>query len=307
MLKKGVRMKILGISAGRPMGNSEILLKNALKGAEAKGAEVEFIRLQDFQILPCKGCELCVRMKVIEGKDSVCSIPATTDQHVKYEELVLGADGIVLAAPCYNLTVAGRLLDALNRNHKILSQIKRICAEKTKYAATIGIGGSDWTNYLMPILNFAATEHCASQMRLVDQMLVENTPANQAVVLNEEALARAYKLGENLAEAVEKDPGADCYAGDMEEVCPICHNNHLELRNGKWVCPTCNTHARVTEEDGKVKIEWLEGYDQCRWSEYGEKLHLDCIRNGHALLMENKDKVDELTKELKTYLTPIKP
>ena len=49
-------MKLLGISCGRDMGNSEILLKHALKAAEETGkAEVELIRLHDYNILPCDG------------------------------------------------------------------------------------------------------------------------------------------------------------------------------------------------------------------------------------------------------------
>lgn len=38
-------MKILGISCGK-MSNTEILVKEALMGAEELGAEVEFVRLQ---------------------------------------------------------------------------------------------------------------------------------------------------------------------------------------------------------------------------------------------------------------------
>ena len=47
-------MKILGISGGRKMGNSEILLKEALMGAKEEGADVEFIRMLDMDIRPCK-------------------------------------------------------------------------------------------------------------------------------------------------------------------------------------------------------------------------------------------------------------
>jgi multimeric flavodoxin WrbA len=42
------------------MGNSEILLKQALMEAEKlSGAEVEIIRLMDLTIKPCTGCESC--------------------------------------------------------------------------------------------------------------------------------------------------------------------------------------------------------------------------------------------------------
>ena len=300
-------MKILGICAGRRMGNSEILTKFALKGAEDAGCEVKLMRLQDFQITPCTGCEVCMSKKVINGQDTVCSIPENSDQYSKYVELVMEADAFIVASPCYNLTVAGRLLDALNRQHRFLSQLKRQCMEKPKYAATIGVAGTDWSNFLMPILNFTATELCGSQMHLADQMLVEHNPAVSTVILDDAATARAYKLGQNLAEAVKQNQGRHCYLGDAEEVCPICHGSHLQLRGGKLICPTCDISARVTEEDGKVKITWEQGYEVCRWSEYGDNLHLSGIRAGHGRRMQNLETIQEKLKDLKNYLPPEKP
>ena len=52
-------MKVLGISAGRELSNSEILLKTALKAVEEEGHEVSFLRLHDYYIKPCTGCEVC--------------------------------------------------------------------------------------------------------------------------------------------------------------------------------------------------------------------------------------------------------
>lgn len=300
-------MKILGICAGRRMGNSEILTKFALKGAEDAGGEVKLMRLQDLQITPCTGCEVCMSKKVINGQDTVCAIPEDSDQYSKYVELVMEADAFIVASPCYNLTVAGRLLDALNRQHRFLSQLKRQCMEKPKYAATIGVAGTDWSNYLMPILNFAATELCGSQMHLVDQMLVERHPAVSTVILDDAATSRAYKLGQNLVEAVKQNKGHHCYLGDAEEVCPICHGDHLQLRGGKLICPTCDISARVTEVNGKVQVTWEQDYEVCRWSEYGDNLHLSGIRAGHGRRMQNLETIQEKLKDLKNYLSPEKP
>lgn len=300
-------MKILGICAGRRMGNSEILTKFALKGAEDAGCEVKLLRLQDLQVQPCVGCEVCMSKKVMNGQDTICSIPDSADQYGKYVELVMEADAYIISSPCYNLTVAGRLLDALNRQHRFLSQLKRQCNEKAKYAATIGVGGTDWTNYLMPVLNFAATELCGSKMHLADQLLVENHPAASTVILDDETTARAYKLGQNLVEAVKRDQKHHCYLGDAEEVCPICHGSHLQLRKGKFICPTCDISARVTEVDGKISVTWEQDYEVCRWSEYGDNLHLSGIRAGHGRKMQNLEVIQEKLKDVKNWFPPVKP
>ena len=63
-------MKVLGISAGRHNGNSDIAVKEALLACQEKGAEVVFINLFDYNILPCTGCESCTMMmgEVAMGK-----------------------------------------------------------------------------------------------------------------------------------------------------------------------------------------------------------------------------------------------
>jgi len=56
-------MKLLGISAGRRLGNSEILLKEALMAAEeTSGIDVEIVRLHDLKIKFCTGCEMCTHI-----------------------------------------------------------------------------------------------------------------------------------------------------------------------------------------------------------------------------------------------------
>lgn len=53
-------MKVLGLTCGRKLSNTEIVVKEALMGAEEMGAEVEIVRLMDLDIKPCTGCNACV-------------------------------------------------------------------------------------------------------------------------------------------------------------------------------------------------------------------------------------------------------
>jgi multimeric flavodoxin WrbA len=70
--KRRKLMRILGISLGQKLGNNEILVKEALKGAEAQGAEVAFLRTRDFDIKPCTGCNACV-MRLEQAKPPAVS------------------------------------------------------------------------------------------------------------------------------------------------------------------------------------------------------------------------------------------
>ena len=51
-------MKMLGLTCGSKNGNSEILVKEALMGAEELGVDVDLIRMLDLDIKPCIACSL---------------------------------------------------------------------------------------------------------------------------------------------------------------------------------------------------------------------------------------------------------
>ncbi len=85
-------MKVLGIfGSPRRGGNTELLLEEALKGAEKEGAEVERLRLTDFSITPCKACHGC---------DQTGECVIQDDMQQIYPKL-LEADIIILASPIF--------------------------------------------------------------------------------------------------------------------------------------------------------------------------------------------------------------
>lgn len=86
-------IKIVGI-AGSPRrgGNTEFLVKEALKAAAEEGIETELITLAGKEIKPCDGCRQC-RDKGID-----CHIK---DDLPPIFNKMLEADGIILATPVY--------------------------------------------------------------------------------------------------------------------------------------------------------------------------------------------------------------
>ncbi|MCS7119720.1 MAG: flavodoxin family protein [Nitrososphaerota archaeon] len=83
---------IVGI-VGSPRigGNTEIFVSEALKAAQAEGAETELLRLCDKEIRPCDGCFSCRRTGECQIKDDFQQV---------FEKMVK-ADGIILASPVY--------------------------------------------------------------------------------------------------------------------------------------------------------------------------------------------------------------
>ena len=123
-------MKILGLSCSpRRQGNTEILIDEALKGAQLEGAEVELYSVSGKSIEPCDGCRACNDTGECHIKDDMQDI---------YNKIV-EADGIIFGAPIYMYTMSAQakaILDrtiALNRPEKSMAN---------KVGAAVVVGGS---------------------------------------------------------------------------------------------------------------------------------------------------------------------
>ena len=100
-------MVVLGISCSwREWGNTEILVRHALHGAESEGAEVRFLRLSTFGLQPCTGCMACV----FKERDCVLD-----DRFGDVLEALRGADAVVLGSPTYVLGATGMLKNLQDR------------------------------------------------------------------------------------------------------------------------------------------------------------------------------------------------
>ncbi len=99
-------MRVLGL-AGSPRrgGNTDLLLAQAMKGAQSQGAEVKTIILNDLEVTPCQHCDACLEA----GK---CRIE--DDMQMVYRELER-ADRIVLASPLHFMGVTAQAKAMIDR------------------------------------------------------------------------------------------------------------------------------------------------------------------------------------------------
>jgi multimeric flavodoxin WrbA len=85
-------VKVLGLfGSPRRGGNTDLLLEEALKGAEKEGAKVERLYLSDFTVTPCKECHGC---------DHTGNCVILDDMQKIYPQL-LEADVVILASPIF--------------------------------------------------------------------------------------------------------------------------------------------------------------------------------------------------------------
>jgi len=123
-------MKIVGISGSpRKNGNTEILVKEALKGVEEEGLKTEFISLAGKNINYCLGCPKS------ECKEGVCKIK---DDMQEFYELLPKVDGIILGSPVYYTGPTGLIKNFIDRLRCLIRPTKKL---KGKVGGVIVVGG----------------------------------------------------------------------------------------------------------------------------------------------------------------------
>jgi len=316
-------MKVLGLTCGRKMSNTEILVKEALMGAEEMGAEVEIVRLLDLDIKPCTGCNACVIDLFERGGSGDCVIK--NDDFKWIDDKILECDGIIVGSPIYEKTPQGLLKvlnDRMGPSHDLAFRIiaKKIRegkgitkgkgpderSFKPRVASLFAVGGSDWTTLALPMLQIFALP---MNMTVVDQQLFNWTALPATVVLKDEYLQRARRSGRHVAETLKKPIEEAEYIGP-QGVCPVCHSSVVELDKTaeKALCAVCGVKGKlktdgdtyrlsVTEEDWAHSHVLLSGKFQ----------HGDDLKNISLKPDPRMKEIPELSKKYKEYLTYSKP
>ncbi len=236
-------MKILALNGSvRNNGNTEILLKQALMGCESEGADVEILKLTDYEIKPCRGCGLCLFKKdyCVNQGDGVEKIFAKINE----------ADGLLLGTPCYFLEATAVIKQLIDRcwvrGHQIDKKIKP--ASVIIPYATYG-----WISLVMvqPTLLLALLD-----MKMINRLIV-NTQGISEVVLEQDPMDQAFSIGRELVASVES--GDYSYRG-RPGVCPLCHDSLLRIfnQNRSVECPICGITGELKIVNGKIEVSFDE-------------------------------------------------
>ena len=227
--------KIMGVTAGRKNSNSEILLKEALMACEELGAEVRMINLKDFHIEPCTGCTSCTR-GMAQGKNTGCVLDKKDDKK-KIMDVLLNQDAVIYSAPTYDLMPNAEYLAFAQRSLAFeTSFLETIGAieHRDRVAGLIAVGGSTraWQSIALECMQ--ATMF-TTDFKVVDMILGTRIPGRAQCLLNDELVARAHKMGENIMKAVATPPEERTWLGEEDMGwCPNCHSNALVLGEMQW-------------------------------------------------------------------------
>ncbi|MCZ7664242.1 MAG: flavodoxin family protein [Thermoleophilia bacterium] len=309
-------MKLLGLTCGTEMGNTEVLVREALMAAEAAGVEVALVRLLDLDLKPCTGCKSCVE-SLMKGGAGNCIIK---DDFPFLDDLIMESDGVILGAPVFVLGAHGLvklLADRMGPSHDLAWRLeaRKIREEsgrtqgkgpdgrsfKRRIGGFVSVGGASTQNWLslglptMHLLSFP------SHITVVDQMQVRGTTAIGNVVLTPEALERAQGLGRNVAEAMLKPDEEPRWRG-AEGICPVCHCDLLSITGGRLVeCAVCGIAGTLTTDGGRITVTFNEEEQRrSRLALGGKKEHWDEVRAALGTFFQRPD-LPQIPQRLEKY------
>ncbi len=281
-------MKILALLGSfRKNGNSDILAKEALMGAESEGAEVEFLRLTDYRIQACQGFGLCLfRQEGCHIQDDVNLIWSKIDE----------SDGILLSVPCYFLESTAVLKQLIDR---AWVQAHRGTL-RGKYASIlVPYATRGWIPYAMLQPNI----FCGILGLHVIHRETFNVQGLGEAVHDKEGIQRANRVGQELAMAIRAQDKA---YRSSQGLCPICQDWNIRILKDRRAveCPTCGIRGRLLIRDGEIEVSFAEqALDDYRFDPRVSYNHFTYhIKPSRDYFMRTKDERKELVKHYKEYL-----
>ena len=189
-------IKVLGISTSpRDKGNTDLLLREALAGAESTGAQVEYLRLCDMKIGPCVECNCCYTT----GK---CRIE---DDYQIVLEKMINADRLIFATPIFFMTVCSQAKMLIDRGQclwagkYVLKKPLFETLQRDRRAMVIAVGGSKSKKQFESIRLTMKSFFDSLQMHYSANLFVNKIDALGDIEKHPSALNEAYRLGSVLA------------------------------------------------------------------------------------------------------------
>ncbi len=244
-------MKVVIIVASeRKNGNCDLLARYADTYIKERNNESTIVYLKDYEIKQCQGCMSCI------FKSMKCKLE---DDLYKLADRIIGADGLLLLAPTYVLTIPGKLKLFLDR---FLCLYPLIRNRNEAPALSIGIASPiDWSQFQLPMMNMVLL---ALGCRIVDCRMLFG--AGQGEVLLERNIEILEKSIDKLF-SFEPKP----YVSGISSYCPVDYCNLFQkIDKETYRCPVCLTPARLTEKGYYFEAKDLNEH---RWTKLKMEEH----------------------------------
>lgn len=270
--------KVVGISFGRRMSNTEVMIKHALLECKKAGHEIQFIRADDLNIHICTGCISCV-IGLTSGRGKGSCV-FQDDFHI-IDEALMECDALIVGSPVYEMEPTGNfkvVCDRIGPSHDItfrkaaydeglaagkdITQLPDVRSFKKRVGALVTVGGAMSENWLSLSLPSMYAFTMSMGIDIIDTYKYVGAMAYEHVLGNEAVMKRMSALGVHIVDALAANDEVQRrqWRGDQEGVCPVCHCDMLEvMHQGNQVeCPVCGIAGKLTLEAGDIKVVFSE-------------------------------------------------
>lgn len=185
-------MKVIGlVGSPRNGSNTEILIKEALRGANEAGAETKSFNLSEMDINPCKACMNCKRHA------GECA--TADDMQIIYDE-IKKADAFILGSPVYMWQMSAQAKIFTDRLYAFMGTGFEEKYGKKDMALIFSQGNPD-ENMFREYFNYTKNLFGFLGYNVVDMLSASGNLVFGAVKDKEDVLQKARDMGENLVNA----------------------------------------------------------------------------------------------------------
>jgi len=187
-------LRVAGIMGSpRIKGNTDLLLDEALKGAQSQGAEVEKIIVDKLRIAPCREYYGCLR-------DGNCVM--RDDMDVIYPKL-LHADSVIVASPMFFYGLTSQVKALIDRCQALWARryiLKHNLPDSGRKGAFIAVGATRGKKLFDGSILTVEYFFQAIGVKYVDDLLVRGVDKKGEIEEHPTALRDAFELGRRLAQ-----------------------------------------------------------------------------------------------------------
>jgi multimeric flavodoxin WrbA len=177
----------------RIKGNTDLLLDEALKGAQSQGAEMEKLIVDKLKIAPCREYYGCLR-------DGNCVIRDDMDDI--YPKL-LEAEGIIVASPMFFYGLTSQVKALIDRCQALWARkyiLKQDLPDSGRKGAFIAVGATRGKKLFDGSILTVKYFFQSIGVKYVDELLVRGVDKRGEIKQHPSALSDAFELGRRLAQ-----------------------------------------------------------------------------------------------------------
>ncbi len=193
------RLRVVGIfGSPRRGGNTDLLLEEALRGAEQEGGEVERLYLTDYIITPCKECHGC---------DQTGKCVVLDDMQKIYPKL-LESNILILASPIFFYGVTGYTKAFIDRSQALWAKkylLKNPSTEIKRKGFFISVGATKGPKVFEGAILTVKYFFDTLDAKYEGELVFRGIEGKGEILNHPEALQQAFEVGRRLILEMKKE------------------------------------------------------------------------------------------------------